>query len=179
MKGLLGIAVVAMCVTSSAGAYTGFGVCNFGKQTVSDVICYGPVILKDTTISGDMKVAGSVKAAGVTIGSMTVAGSVTMESSRVNGVVNIVGSLNTNGVEFVKDLMITSSMVTLTNTKLDGSIKITSEQVKPTLVMQCGTVITGNVTFDSKAGLVQMTDDSSVQGKIVNGTQEFLQKKCS
>ena len=73
MKGFILVAAASALLTSSVYAYTGFGICNFGKQTVSDIICYGPVILKDTAVTGAMKVAGFVKASGVTAGAMTVA----------------------------------------------------------------------------------------------------------
>jgi hypothetical protein len=179
MKGLLGIAFLTLVAASSANAYTGFGMCNFGRETISNIVCYGPVILKDTTVSGNMKVAGSLKADNATIGSITVDGTVSIESSRVKGSTNIVGTLSASGVEFMKDVSIVSDTVTLNNSKLDGSLKVTSEQTKPKLVLECGTIIAGNVTFDSKSGVVSMTGDAAVQGKIINGSQEFIQKKCS
>ena len=78
----------------------------------------------------------------------------------------------------MKDISVTSDSVTLANTKLDGSIKVTYQQSKPTVLVECGTIVSGNIIFAGKPGVVQMTNDSSLQGKIVNGTQEFLQKKC-
>lgn len=179
MKKLFYCAASAMLLASAAHAYTGFGMCNFGKENMSHVVCYGPAVLKGTNVSGDMKVAGPLSADSISAGTITIAGTVKMLNSKVIGEANIVGTLDANNVEFMKNVNITSNSITLSHSKLDGTIKVTEHQSRPQLLIECGTIITGSVIFTDKAGIVQMTDDSSVQGKIVNGSQEFVRKSCN
>lgn len=163
---------------SAAHAYTGFGICNFGKETVSAVVCYGPAVLKDTTVTGDVKVAGPLRAANVTMGAMSITGTADIQDSTVGGLADVIGSLNANRVTFKKSLTVTSNSVVLSHTTVNGEVTISSKSSKPYLKMQCGSTITGALTFDGAEGVVQITDDSIIQGKIINGTIEFVKKSC-
>jgi len=162
-----------------AYAYTGFDICNYGNEKVAVVICYGPAVLKDTTVEGDLKVAGPLKASNISAGAMHVAGSANMLGSKVTGPAEVSGPLYAEKVTFEKDLNVSANTVTLHATMVKGSMVISSQATKPYLKMECGSVISGTVTFDGMEGIVQVTDDSMVQGKIINGTMEFIRKKCS
>lgn len=163
----------------NASAYTGFDVCNFGKQQVDKVICYGPAVLKDTTIAGDVKVAGPLQATNISAGTMHIAGSATLSGSKVTGTAEVTGSLYAEKVAFGSDVNVSANDVTLHATTIKGSMIISSQATKPYLKMECGSVVAGNVTFDGMEGVIQVTDDSIVQGKVINGTMEFIRKKCS
>jgi hypothetical protein len=179
MKGLLSCsAMIAVLMTAEASAYTGFGICNFGKETVSSVICYGPAVLKDTIVSGDVKVTGPLKAFNVTIGSMDITGTADIQNSTVKGPTIVTGYLTATKVDFQKGLTVTGNEVLLSGSTVKGPITITSQPDKPYLKVQCGASITGDVTFVGTEGVIQITDDSGLAGKIKNGQMEFVKKSC-
>lgn len=163
---------------NSALAYTGFGVCNYGKETIASVICYGPTVLKQTTVSGNIKVTGSLQAENISVQDIVVEGAVDIKNSQVTGSVNIVGSLMSDHVEYKKGVAVTSDKITLNHSTINGLMTVTSQQNSPYLQVQCSSVITGSVFFDGKAGVVQVTGDSIVKGKVVNGSLEFVKRTC-
>lgn len=176
-KGLCAVFSIFFLVPQSQ-AYTGFGICNFGKETVPTVVCYGPTVLKDTTVSGDMKVAGPLTAENISAISVTVTGSADITNSTIKGPVTVTGSLNADNVTFQQDLTLNAEQVHFNHVKIKGSVLISSGDKTPYLVMECGTSIKGTLTFQGKAGVIQITDDSIAQGKVTNGAMIFIKKKC-
>lgn len=168
-----------LLVAASANAYVGFGVCNFGKETVPSVVCYGPTVLKETTVQGDTKIAGSLNADGITTNAMIVDGAVDVSNSTVNGKTEVVGALHASTTNFQKEIKASTSDMTLDHSVVRGSVTISSSSTTPYLRLQCSSAITGTVTFDGKPGVVQITGDSAVQGKVNNGVMEFVKKNCS
>jgi hypothetical protein len=178
MKKWMKVGLIAMLLTSTVYAYTGFGVCNYGNQVVSSVICYKPAVLKQTTINGDIKVTGSLQAFSITVQSMLIEGDVDIEDSRVFGNVSIIGDLFADNVEFKKGIAVTGDSIVLKGTKVNGLVIVTSETETPYLEVQCGSKVKGSVLFNDKAGVIKITDDSIIQGKVVNGSFEFVKAKC-
>ena len=174
---VVGILLIALSA-NVAQAYVGFGVCNFGDQKVDSVVCYGPAVLKQTTIAGDLKVAGTLDAQHITVQGMSVEGAANISDSEVGGAVSITGNLTSNQVNFQKDVDVTADNISLSHTNIKGSLTIHSNSNSPYLVMQCGTVIRGTVVFADKAGVIQITGDSIVAGKIKNGSMEFIKADC-
>ena len=173
----VGILIAALTL-HAAHAYVGFGVCNFGDQTVDSVVCYGPAVLKKTTITGDLKVAGALDAQHITVQGMDVAGAAKISDSDVAGPVSIAGNLTSTQVNFQKDLDVSGDNISLSHTNIKGSMTVHSKDNSPYVVMQCGTVIRGTVVFADKAGVIQITGDSIVVGKIKNGSMEFIKASC-
>jgi cytoskeletal protein CcmA (bactofilin family) len=159
-------------------AYSGFGVCNHGKETLPSVICDGPAVLKQTTITGNMNVTGKLYAEGLSVSSMTVLGDAELSDSEVNGEVKIVGNLKANQVNFKKGVAVESDKILLNHSVVNGTLIITSAQATPYVQLQCSSAVKGAVFFDGKAGIVQVTGDSAVQGKIINGSTEFVKRSC-
>lgn len=179
MKGLLSLVCATLLLASTANAYVGFGVCNFGKEVVPSVVCYGPAVLKQTTIQGDMKIAGSLSAENITVGAMTVSGDTDIANSTVNGASDITGALHSDHTNFGKGINIQGEDVLLNHSVIKGSMTISSSNNTPYLKIQCSSAITGTVVFDGKPGVIQITGDSAVQGKVTNGAMEFVKKSCT
>ncbi len=173
------ISLVSMLMISTIYAYSGFGVCNYGREVVSSVVCYSPAVLKQTIVQGDLKITGSLQAEDIVVQSMVVNGNVSLQNSQVNGEVNITGQLQADHVNFQKGVAVVGDMVMLNHSKVNGLMTITSTQDTPTLEVLCSSVITGSVLFDGKPGIIKMTaSDSAVQGKIINGSTIFVEQKC-
>lgn len=178
MNKILGIVIISFFI-SPVHAYTGFGICNYGKETVPTVICYGPSVLIGTSITNEMKIAGQLKANKITVGSsVKVAGAVELNDSVIKGPVEITGALDAKNVDFQKSITIESDSITLNHTIVRGSMVITSKVNKPYLRLYCSTTVTGSVLFDGKEGVIEVSEESIVQGKIVNGSMEFVKKSC-
>lgn len=170
---------VALTNIHAAYAYSGFGVCNHGKETVASVICNGPTVLKQTQITGDIDITGTLEAEGISVTAMTVMGSADLSASTVRGAVKVAGDLTADHVEFKKGVAVQSDKIMLNHSTVNGLLIITSEQKTPYVQLQCGTDVKGSVMFDGKAGVVQVTGDSIVRGKIVNGSTVFVKRDCS
>lgn len=169
---------LSVCFVTMVFAYTGYGICNYGGETVPAVVCYGPAVLKGTTVSGDLKVAGPLTADSVTAGSLTITGSAQMINSKVKGAVVITGNFNATNVNFNQTINITSDNIQLHHVKIKGSVMVSSTDSTPYVVIDCGSIISGDVVFSGKAGVIQITDDSIVQGRVHNGAMEFVKHKC-
>lgn len=159
-------------------AYTGYSVCNYGKQTVASVNCEGPAVLIDTTVMAGVTVVGPFRATNVSMGTLTITGDTDMDSCKVAGPATITGSLDAKKVSFKKGLEITSDNISLHHTTVKGNLTIHSANTNPTLTMECGSSVSGIVVFDGKAGIIRITDDSIVQGKITNGSMIFTKQSC-
>lgn len=170
--------LLELLFAQGAFAYTGFSICNYGKETVPTVICYGPAVLKGTTVSGDLKVAGQLTAVNISAGSLSITGDADIQNSKISGTVEATGRFSATNVTFQKGLTLTSSYVLLHKTNVKGDVIISSSSDTPHLVMECGTLVTGVVKFIGKAGIIEITDDSIIQGKIGNGSMIFEKKKC-
>lgn len=178
MKKIASAIAILLFVINPLYAYTGFGICNFGKEKVDNVVCYGPTVLKETQITGDVKVAGPLRASNVTMSGLDIKGMVKLQHSMVKGNADIAGYLEANDVTFEQGIHAMTREIMLNNSLVKGPVVIESKDEKPYLKMQCGTRITNTVTFVGQPGIIQITDDSIVQGKIANGTMEFVKVKC-
>ena len=178
MKGILCTGLIIMSLISIAYGYTGFGICNFGKEQVDQVICYGPTVLKDTIILQEVKVAGPLKADNVTMGSMMVTGTVNIAHSTIKGAAELTGTLNAEQVNFKQGLSVVSEQVVLNHSVIIGPFKINSQHQTPYVDLNCGTKVAGPIIFDGIMGVVRKTEDSMVEGKIKNGKMENSNKKC-
>lgn len=172
------ILVIIGLSISSVYAYTGFGICNYGKETIPEVICYGPTVLKETTVNGDVKVTGPLKAYNVNMSSLEVTGTVEMENTNVVGNAHITGPLSSTKSKFEKGLEVTGDSVELNHSTINGTLTISSSSEKPLLDMSCDSWVTGAVVFNGTKGIVKITDDSMVKGKVENGEFEFVKKIC-
>ena len=176
---LIAIFFMFSLLMNQALAYSAFGICNYGKENLPSIICSGPSVLVGTIISKDVKIAGELKANKITVGAnLNVAGAVQMNDSKIVGPTTIIGSLEAKNVDFQKGIQIEADSITLNHTVVRGSMIITSKINKPYLRLYCSTTITGAVIFDEKEGVIEVSEESIVQGKIVNGTMEFVRKSC-
>lgn len=163
----------------AAYAVTGYSVCTYNKQAVDSVVCYGPTVMNDTTVRGDIKVTGSLKAKNISAQNVIVEGSAEISDAKIMGSVNIVGSLTAMNVEFLKGVAVESDAVLLNHTVVNGLVTITSSQKSPVLQVQCSSALNSAVLFSGKAGVVQITGDAYLKGKVANGAVQFVKVNCN
>lgn len=181
-KKIVLLAFLSCVVTSSfALAYTGYGVCEFGKETVNNAKCFGPTKLAQTTVKGTVTVAGPLQASDSMMDGVDVKGMARMTGSNVAGNTTIAGVLAADHSKFAGDLLITSGKALFSASLIKGSITMESLHRTPMLELRCGTKVTGDVIFKGMSGVIKKSADSIVSGKVTNGTIEALADdgKCS
>lgn len=177
MKRLAGM-VCLYIVSMSVYAESGFGICDFGNVTLPSIVCSGPGFLKNTIVKGDIRIAGNMEAHDIQAAAVSVTGSLTIDRSKIGGQVDVAGNLEASQTEFAKSIIVSGTTVVLNHSRVFGEVKINSTVTKPTLRLVCGSVIAGTVNFGNLEGVVQVTGDSMVQGKVINGTLEFIKESC-
>lgn len=167
--------------SSVAFAYDPYGVCHLSKETVDKVICDGPAVLTDSTVTGDVKVTGSLTATNLAASASMTAGAATLKNVTVKGLVSINGDLYADHSTFNQNVQATANTTTLNECSVKGSVIINVDnEHAPTVHIECGSLVNGDVEFKGKKpGLVQVTDDSFLKGKVINGTMEFVRQTCS
>lgn len=175
---LLSLLAALFFISENALAYTGFDICNHGKEEVPSVICQGPSVLKDTIVKGNINVVGPLTAVNVTAASVEIVGNTDLQNTKIGGDVSITGNLKANNVVFEKNVTIVANTIFLHGTRVKGAMTISSTSANPELTMECGSVILGTLTFAGKAGVIKITDDSVVKGKITNGSMIFVKQAC-
>lgn len=173
--------LLALLLTHSISvfAYSGFGVCNHGKETLANVTCDGPSVLKQTMVNGNIEIAGTLHAEGISASAITVLGGAELANANINGQAKIVGALNADNTVFKKGVAVESDQIILNHTVINGNLIVTSKDKTPYVQLQCSSVIKGFILFDGKAGILQVTGDSLAQGKIQNGSTEFVKRSCA
>ncbi len=170
--------IMLLGMIASAHASTQFEACHYDKQEMSAVVCYGPAELNGTVVKGDVKVVGALTANDISAGSITVSGSAELKNVHVNGAVNIEGFLHAHNTEFNQSISIAAADVILNHSTVRGAITINEAKDRPTVQIQCGSIIAGSISFVGLAGTVQVAGDSIVQGNVNNGTIEFVDREC-
>ncbi len=173
--------LVLLVCSSSVWAYDPYGVCHVSNNTVDKVICDGPAVLVDTKVKGVIKVTGALTAANVITHAGLVSGSATLKNVTIDGLTVINGDLNANHSTFNQDLKATANHTVLSGCSVKGSIVIDiNNEHAPDVKIECGSLVNGDVEFKGKQpGLVQVTDDSFLKGKVINGTMEFVRETCA
>lgn len=166
------------CMTLPASAQSGFGICDYDKMTLPSIVCNGPAFLKETIVSGNINITGNMEAHHIKASDLNVTGSVNIHDSRISGNVQVTGNLASYQTEFKKSLTVYGEKVLLNHSIVRGEVKIHSTVNKPSLKLTCGAGIAGSIVFEGLEGIVQVTGDSIVQGKVMNGTIEFLKEEC-
>lgn len=155
--------------------------CRFGDQEVDHVICYGSTTFSDTAVDGGTFVSGSLALKNATLDNMEIAGNAKMDGAFVNGNTDVLGPLNAKFCNFEGNVLINSDKSTLKECAVNGSLTMESKDKSPILELQCGTKISGNLTFKGKPGIVKKSKDSTLKGHVVNGKIEIVKfkVKCS
>lgn len=172
------LVMLNMIALPAISAQKDTGVCVYGNETLDSVVCYGPTVMKQTIVKGDIKVVGTLRAENISARKLQVEGAVEIRNSVISQSTIVAGSLTADTVEFKQGVAIESDSIMLTNSKVNGMITVTSPVKTPYLQVLCGSVVTGAVLFDGKAGVIQTTGDSLVQGNVSNGSRMRVEQKC-
>jgi hypothetical protein len=175
-RAISGLLILMMPIMSLG--YEGYNICNFGKQSIPSIVCQGPTVMKETKVSGNVNVVGTLNAISVQMGALNVTGRAELYDAEVNGQATVSGSLKATNADFKQNLTVTGDQIVLNHVKIKGSVSVYTKDHTPHISMVCGTVVSQAVEFYGKAGIIEITDDSVIQGKIKNGSMIFIKQKC-
>lgn len=167
-------------------AWAGYGTCNYGNETVSSVTCYGTATLNGTKVQGKVFVAGELKATNATIGSLEVKGLTTLQGTTVQGTTNVIGNLESTNSNYTGATIVTGKVLAISSkfyvstsfisdeTKLQssyvsGPVTMKDDNTTPYLYLTSETKIDGSITFQDRAGVVVLRDNSVINGQVING----------
>lgn len=154
------------------------GICSHGKETLPSLSCSGYAILKETTIEGNTSVSGPLRTSQSMLHTVQVAGIIEMHNSIVNGDVTVAGPLTATYSQFEKNVTIASDRATFNHSAVKGNVTMGIKNKTPVLELLCRSEVTGAVVFKGEPGIVRMTKDSAVRGKVINGTTETVKVTC-
>src|SRR5947207_3072117 len=138
---------VAVLGVNTSYAQDAFSSCSHGKENLASVICYGPAVLKETTVRGNIKVVGPLTARKVIAHSLQVTGTADLQDMQVAEAVEITGYLQAYDSHFYKGLTIQADNALLNHTIVGGDVEMNSSATKPYFRVQCGSSVNGNITF--------------------------------
>lgn len=166
------VATLAISIPAFAAGvcqkYPGTTIC--GKGEVDNVVAYGVATLNDTTVLQKTDVSGTLTATDANLNMVNSKGNTTLQKTTVNGSNHFFGGLQTNGSTFKKTLTISSTSVTLTDTKtVDVSLGDIKPVVTQELYLKGNTLINGDITFKQGHGIVYLSGNAQISGKVSGG----------
>lgn len=160
----LGSAAYANVCSSVPGSVT------CGNGSLDRLSGNGIVTLNSTTVTGPTTVNGVLSAEGANFETLDVNGSADLSNCIVNQSGNIKGALSAQSTKFRSILNVYSSTTKLINTKITTDLHIHhTDSKKQVVYLEKSTEISGNIIFDDRNGVVIISKDSKISGKVVGG----------
>lgn len=130
----------------------------------------GSTQLSQTTVMGESKINGRFTATDSSLNTLKVNGAVSLRQTQVKGVSHINGSLTAVGSHLSKEMTIKSQSITLDSTTAqDIIVKQESDDSPQKVILKNHTKINGFISFEQGNGIVYLSKDSSMTGKIRGG----------
>ncbi|MBX9704720.1 MAG: hypothetical protein K5Q00_00565 [Gammaproteobacteria bacterium] len=176
LKKLYPFFVGALALSSITSAYADDvckyvpGIVTCGSGTVTNVIGNGLVQLNGTTVTGAVITNGSLIAKNAILNKVKANGSSSLTNTKVSGASYFNGLLNSVGSSFLQPLTLGSGNSTLDSTSTtDITVTASKPPIQQKLTLQNASKVMGSITFQQGNGLVNLSSDSSISGKVNGG----------
>ncbi len=139
------------------------------KLTINGKAKLGP----DTFAEDSITVNGTLEASGTSFQSeLVVNGPSKLEQCKINHTSHFSGVVNAIGSQFFKDLKLRTHKSSFSNCKLDTmTVQEIPFVTKQVIHLKNGSLVAGDVTFESGHGEVVIDESSNVQGMVYGGTK--------
>ena len=156
-------------VPQVGSTYNGPTICHEG--TLSDVHVNGPVHMKGTTITDLLSVNGPAMVESAKIADVKINGPLMMLDSTLTGKqVKINGPLMAKKSMIKGDINIATKHIKLDQTSAKNIVVRAGHRRKSTIVdLENHSVVSGDIIFKGKAGVVVLKTGSVVKGQVING----------
>ncbi len=136
-----------------------------------DVRINGATMFDGATVAGKTKINGKLEAKDSSLQDLNVNGSVTLEKTQVKGAAYINGSLRAKDSSFSKVIDIASNNIFLeSTTTTDITVRESDSQTQQTIALLDHSKINGSINFEQGNGIVYVSKDSNITGKVTGGT---------
>ena len=148
MKNLIKTLVPALVILPVvAHAQVGAGLCNYGNETVANVVCFGPADLEGTRVTGSVMVTGPLTINNASVNNVTVMGLMKSNGTQFKGQTKVYGPVTDSGSNFEQGLFSATNLLTLAGSKVSGNVTEKSSSEGAVLKMTNGAFVSGNVDF--------------------------------
>jgi hypothetical protein len=148
------------------------------QSTIGSMDIAGMAELDASTVQGKASVAGMLKAHKSILKVVQVAGGADLKKTTIKGDAKIAGSLLAVDSRFERNVDVYSDSIRLKSSEVKGDLLVKSKHEKPVVTLVCGSHVGGSITFSDVAGVVKVSPNSSVSGKINNGITEVVKNNC-
>lgn len=176
MKFKIAVLLGVLVIFSASYAETIYGPCNFSNRAFDDLTCMGPANLNNVTVKDELKVMGLLNAKKSDFNDLDVKGVANITKTTITGNVTVYGPLDMSETIVKDDVVAATTVVNLSRVTLMGNLTVQSDMQQP-VVNISKSQITKNLVFSKKAGLVNISTDSKISGKIKNGSKQVAKKK--
>ena len=174
--------LVTIPAMADASSHQAFRVIN-GSYKVSNIVITeklkinGEAILGENTIVKDtMVVNGKLEAKGVTFEAELFSnGTTTLSKSWLNNNTHLSGTITTNNCHFLKNLSLLAQKSTYTNCNFSNVTvqKIPSVKTAPTIRLENGSIMSGDLTFEAGNGEAYLDSSSQIKGTVHGGKRIY------
>ncbi len=140
---------------------------NFGQVNV-----YGYAKLKHAEVKDDLIVHGALSAKHAEFkGAVKAYGHLAVTATQLLDRVRVYGDVNANHATFTKSLKVYGHHTVLVNSQAND-IVVSNHLLTPSVTLEGKTIITGDIRFVKKPGIVYQDKQSKLEGKVFNGKIE-------
>ena len=133
-----------------------------------DAEVHGPVENSKNGVFVNLKIVGPFSAEKIVCDNLSVMGAIDVSELVVKKTMQVTGGINIKHGD-IKDLEVNSSHISLVDSKL-SNLTVNGRKGKEQTLILDKTVISGDVIFKSGKGIIEMSKDSVVKGKIAGAT---------
>lgn len=172
------IVLFVLIFSSTLNAQTIYGVCTYSNTTLKNLTCFGPATLVGTKVTGKLSVYGPLTLDDAYVNKVTVKGMIRSKNSKIHGVTSVYGPIFADKTKFFSDVFSATTVLQLVKSTVKGKLTIESKDKHPILYMACNSVIKKGVVFSNLSGLIKISNNSNIRGKIDNGTKQKWSKEA-
>ena len=167
---MIGCSMLSACAMADSVCQKAAGVMICQAGEVDTISSAGVVKANGTHVKKKVTIKGQAIFNRAELNDMRVLGELCLRDSLVKGQGKIYGFLNTQGSKFQKTIEVIGDNLRADSCEFEDIIM---EAYGQTAAINLGnkTVVKGNVVFKGSPGLVTLTGQSKILGKIINGKQ--------
>lgn len=141
----------------------------YGNEVLDSLSATGSVCLNGTTVTGQTVITGSLRAVGASLNSLKVSDRAWLKDCIVTNGAEIGGRFGARNTRIQNGLTCSGRKVVLKGCTVDSitiknCVGCNGLQI---VILQAGTIVTGDIVFEGGNGLVQISPDSHVDGTII------------
>ena len=141
--------------------------CNGGVK--AQINTNGNVTLDKIQVIGDTTIRGQLFATGVQFSSLNIYGNAILKETFVGKQAKILGFLQARKSEFKEIITIFANNAKFTACRLQSIIVTNSQLTEHKIELLEGSVVLGNIEFKSGDGIVYLSENAQIHGKVLGG----------